>query len=333
MLSPLAFFIRLDKVIETPGMAIPVGEAVDISGTEVFNEDPLVDFLTVNVTTDRPTLLQVLDAWLDSDANVEDRGDVLGDLSQDESTQLNRFLMDQSQLVAKTVALRRLGYTVTTSTGGAFVLGVQEGAPASEKIKAGDLITKVNNIPTNTTEELRDALANNKPNIEIPVEVVRDDKTRTVEVTPEKNRNGETSLGVLVATEVLAEFPFNIAIDAGRVSGPSAGLAFALTIIDELSPGSLLGDSQIAATGSLELSGDVGPVGGTRLKAVAADKAGADLLFVPVSEVANAKKSANDMQVIGVETLDETLDALARNGGDALPSAGELAASRGEATS
>jgi len=121
-------------------------------------------------------------------------------------------------------------------------------------------------------------------------------------------------------TRVLkVDFPVKIKIATGDVSGPSGGLAFTLTIIDDLTPGNLTGGKTVAVTGTIDGDGNVGEVGGVPQKAVAARSAGARLMIVPRAEVRDARTKAGDMKVIGVSTLDEALAALRSNGGAAIP--------------
>ncbi len=92
-----------------------------------------------------------------------------------------------------------------------------------------------------------------------------------------------------VTKDLKLDFPVDVKIDPGAVSGPSAGLAFTLTIIDELTPGSLTGGKKVAVTGTMDLGGNVGEVGGVPQKTAAALDAGAKLFLVPTPEVAQAK--------------------------------------------
>ena len=50
------------------------------------------------------------------------------------------------------------------------------------------------------------------------------------------------------------------------IGGPSAGLAFTLALIDQLSPGQLTGGRNVAVTGTIGLDGTVGPIGGLAQK-------------------------------------------------------------------
>jgi PDZ domain-containing protein len=137
-------------------------------------------------------------------------------------------------------------------------------------------------------------------------------------------------MGVQVVNVVLDyNFPVDVEIDTGDVGGPSAGLAFTLAIIDDLTPGELTGGSDIAVTGTISGDGTVGPVGGTGQKAAAVRDAGIRLFLVPRDDYQAAVDHAgDDLDVVAVDTLDDALAALEERGGnvDELPPAGESAA-------
>lgn len=106
--------------------------------------------------------------------------------------------------------------------------------------------------------------------------------------------------------------PFDVAIDTGKVGGPSAGLEFALSIVDQLTAGELTGGQKVAVTGTIELDGSVGPVGGIPQKTVTVRRAGASLFLVPKDQVGEAQAKAGEgIEVVGVDTLDEAIQALA----------------------
>ena len=127
-------------------------------------------------------------------------------------------------------------------------------------------------------------------------------------------------LGVSLADRARYTFPVDIEIDTGQVGGPSAGLAFTLAILDRMTPGSLMGDQRVAVTGTIELDGSVGEVGGVDHKTEAAIREGAKLFLVPPGELELARKTAgNRIRVKAVRTLDEALKALEGAGGTPLP--------------
>ena len=104
-------------------------------------------------------------------------------------------------------------------------------------------------------------------------------------------------LGVASTTQTVFVFPFQVSIDVGAIGGPSAGLALTLGLLDVLSAGNLTGGHRIAATGTINLDGTVGDVGGVAQKAVAVRQAGAQVFFVPPDELKDAQSQAGSMKV------------------------------------
>ncbi|MDX6485825.1 MAG: Lon-like protease [Gaiellaceae bacterium] len=100
-------------------------------------------------------------------------------------------------------------------------------------------------------------------------------------------------------------------IDAGNVGGPSAGLAFALEVMEELGHNVDHG-YKVAATGEIELNGRVTPIGGVKQKTFGARQAKVDVFLVPAGDNAReAKRYANGLRVIPVQSFPQALRALA----------------------
>jgi PDZ domain-containing protein len=116
-------------------------------------------------------------------------------------------------------------------------------------------------------------------------------------------------------TKTVFVYPFDVTIDVGAIGGPSAGLALTLGLLDVLSAGNLTGGYRIAATGTINLDGTVGDVGGVAQKAVAVRKAGAQVFFVPPDELKDALSQAGSMKVMPVATLQQALNDLRALGG------------------
>src|SRR5699024_3606280 len=144
-----------------------------------------------------------------------------------------------------------------------------------------------------------------------------EEQTVTARLGADPEDDDQPRLGVSLATRPVFTFPFEVTIDSGEVGGPSAGLAVTLALIDLLSPGDLSGGGSVAVTGTIELDGAVGPVGGGRQKTEAAIGNGASLFLVPPHELDEAVEAAGDrLRVVAVSDLDEALEALVDIGGD-----------------
>ena len=299
---------------------------MSVKGAPTYRSRGSLLFLTVSVSNGKPNLWRYLAASLDDDSEVISYHDYFGNTTPAQDRKLNVQAMDNSQQAATKVALEKLGYTVTESGKGARVLRVAKDAPAAGKLEAGDVITAVDGQPVMFVEQLGPLVRQHPPGEPVTLTVERagaaggaPPETVTVETAanPRRPNKGSAYLGVVADTADLKfDFPVDVTIDPGPVSGPSAGLAFTLAIIDKMTPGNLTGGKKVAVTGEMLSDGTVGEIGGVAQKAVAADDAGAKLMLVPRSEARAARTRAGSMKVEGVTTLDDALAALRRSGGD-----------------
>jgi PDZ domain-containing protein len=320
-------FIRLPYVIVSPGNATPVDRVVRIDGARTFPQRGSLLFLTVSVTNGRPNVYRTIVGWLSKNQDVQPERDELGCLSRAEDDRQNVMLMDDSQQVAKAVALGRLGFPVSEHSAGALVFDIDPSSPACGKLLVGDHILAVDGHPVANATAVGPLVRAHAPGQTVRFTIQRDNQPRQDVVVrtkafPAGPDKGKAFVGISPADDVKFTFPPGLAvsIDPGPVTGPSAGLAFTLTLLDELTPGSLTGGRDVAVTGTIALNGDVGDVGGVAQKAITARNAGAKLFIVPVSEVATARKHAGSMKVVGVRTIEDALRALHDAGGAAVPS-------------
>jgi PDZ domain-containing protein len=116
----------------------------------------------------------------------------------------------------------------------------------------------------------------------------------------------------IIGIVAVDNFPFPVTIDSGGIGGPSAGLMWTLGLTDVLTPGDLTGGRTIAGTGTIDLEGKVGPIGGIEEKVAAAERAGAVLFFAPMDNAAAAMRVAGDMVIVPVQTYQQALDYLSQ---------------------
>jgi PDZ domain-containing protein len=157
--------------------------------------------------------------------------------------------------------------------------------------------------------QLREVLQRTEAGEPVTVTVRRGSRTTQVQVTTTAAEDGSTLLGVLV--DPVYDFPFDVQIQVERIGGPSAGMTFALGIIDKLTPGPLTGGENIAGTGTVDASGAVGPIGGIRQKVAGARDAGADWFLAPAGNCAELVGHVPDgLRVVRVGTLGQARDAV-----------------------
>lgn len=220
--------------------------------------------------------------------------------------------MTRSQQIAATVALRTLGYEVDAVPVGAEISLVLPDSPAARaELQPGDVIVRARDRDVRTPQDLRDALADLEPGAEVTITVEREGETavHTVATEAAEDDPERAVIGVLVQQAADIDLPVEIEIDAGSIGGPSAGLAFALHIVDELGSDVDRGRT-VVATGEILLDGSVGAIGGIRQKVIGARRAEADVFVVPEDNAEEARKYADGLRVVPVETFDEALSAL-----------------------
>ncbi len=304
-----------------PGTARQTNDLVEVPQDRRFQ--PKGQLLFVTVGLGRLKALGWLLAKGDPDIEIVPENVILGSAPKDKyREQVNQEMVDAKE-AATVVALGRLCEAVAETGTGARVEQVVDGAPAGiVGIVRGDTVTAVDGSPVTTADQALRVLRSKPPGAALALTVVGPTsgaQPRTVTATL-GSRNDDPSrsfLGVTLRTRQQDfSLPFDVSIDSGRVGGPSAGLEFALSIVDQLTPGELTGGRKVAVTGTIELDGTVGPVGGVPQKTVTVRKSGAKLFLVPKEQVAEAQAKAGNVEVVGVATLDEAIQALAAHGGD-----------------
>lgn len=309
-----AAVIHVPYVIISPGDATPLdAKVLAIPGHPAAKPGRLL-FLTVQVSTQDPNLYRYLSATLNSDDDVQKKADVIGCASYAANARLNALLMRDSQDTAKEVALTRLGYPVPHLGDQVMVADLVCGGPSDHHLQVGDLITAVDGHPVATSADVRPLVQAHKPGDLVYVTVRRG--AQTVEVAVRAgSTGGKAFLGIVSQTLGSWRFPITVNINTAAISGPSAGLAFTLAILNDLNVGDITGGHRVAATGTIEPDGSVGPVGGVAQKAIAAKQNGAVAFLVPAGEEKDARSHAGGLRVVAVHTVTDALSALQRLGG------------------
>ncbi len=300
-----------DKAVIAPGHTADIEEFVDVRDHPAYASDATISLVSVR-TSFAPSLFEVIGGWLDGALEVVDIEDILGERTVAENRDAGRLQMDQSTQVAVAVALEHLGHEIMTPIG-ARIERVMPDAPADDALREGDIVQAVGDTSITTAQQLSDTVKAHEPGATATFTALAPDgQTRTVTVTL-ADRDGVALLGVIVTTHVeFAEPPIDVRLHIENIGGPSAGLAFTLSVIDALTPEPLTGNLDVAATGTIHHDGSVGPIGGVPQKSHAVVRAGTDLFLVPAAQVEEATAVAEpSVAVVGVETLEEALAAIA----------------------
>jgi PDZ domain-containing protein len=227
--------------------------------------------------------------------------------------------MQLSQQVAAAVALRAAGRKVMMRPIGVRATYVGQGLPAFGKLEPGDVVVAVDGTPTPTLSDLRARMATHSPGDVVAFTVRRGKQTLVVKmktVGAGKGKDRKAIVGISTEQALDIHLPLQVRINAGSVGGPSAGVAFALDVMEELGKDVVHGH-KIAATGEILPNGSIGPIGGIKQKTIGARAAHVDAFLVPAGENATeARKYADGLRIIPVDTFPQALHALATLGGN-----------------
>lgn len=255
------------------------------------------------------TLVEALQGWLDPDVAIVPREEIYpdADQTQEQIRQENAELMEMSQQHATAAALKELGIQPTATY--VLVSAVAANAPATGKLQTGDVILSIDGHKVTKLEDVTEAITAHEPGEQVSMEIRRGGTHTTVKLPTIADQDGKSRVGIGV--EYGYEFPFQVNFAIGDIGGPSAGLMFALGIVDKLTPGEMTQGKFIAGTGTIDGAGTVGPIGGIQQKIIGARHAGAIMFLTPEDNCAEAGQSPpSGIRIVPVETLHDALAAI-----------------------
>ncbi|OCG75838.1 YlbL family protein [Microbacterium sediminis] len=292
------------------GVDVPL---IAVEGADTYETGGSLDLTTVQVVGNReqtPRWIEIAAAWLDPSKAVVPLESVFpaGTTSEQREEQ-NAVMMVDSQADATAAALRELGFEIDARI---TVASLVEDSPAEGLLREGDVVVSANGTHISDVTQLRELIqqAGGAP---VQIGYQRDGADATTTITPTRaviDGAESWAIGVSLMTDY-DEFPVDVHIQLDNVGGPSAGMMFALGIIDVLTPGEATGGEDIAGTGTIDGVGTVGPIGGIRQKLYGARDAGAEWFLAPESNCDQVVGHIPDgLSVVSVGTLDEARDAV-----------------------
>lgn len=294
-------FNTLDRSGETP--------VISVTGHETYPAKGNLDLTTVYVEggpTGPVSILGVFGAWLDGSKSVYPQELIYPTgTTKEQAEEQSSVAMTTSQENAVASALKELNIPFGQHLQAA---GLSDGSPSAGKVDDGDVFETINGKPITSLAVVQEELAAGK-GAPVTLVVQRAGESVTQTITPKDNGAGRYILGIML--KYLFTFPFDVKISLDKVGGPSAGLMFALGIVDTVTPGDLTGGKHIAGTGTISPDGTVGPIGGIRQKMLGARAGGATLFLAPADNCDEVVGNVPDgMQVVKVENLDQARSAV-----------------------
>lgn len=295
---------------------------IQIAGRKTYPADGHLNMTTVRVTGAdyHMNLIESVFGWIRHDDKVVEHSTLYpGGQTAEQADQQNAEEFTQSQDSAKVAALNELKIAVPSRV---IVGAVISGGASQGVLHAGDVIKAVDGTAVKQPDDVAELVTKHRPGQKTVFTIVGAAQakgkpadnlpSRQVTVTTRKSDDTGPSravVGIQAAVEHL--FPFSIDIRLADVGGPSAGMMFALGIVDKLTPGDMTGGKFVAGTGTIDDSGNVGPIGGIGLKTIGARDKGAQYFLTPADNCGEAAKDIpHGLTLVKVKTLDDAMAAL-----------------------
>jgi PDZ domain-containing protein len=311
-----AALIPVPYVILSPGPTLntlgtrPGGKPlIQISGHRAYPTNGHLNLVTVSYQggpLDGFNVFTALQAWLTPHEAVVPEQELFGtNQTQQQVARQDTQQMVSSQQIAEAAALCQIGIKFDTVDTVNFV---ETGMPATRVLRKGDVITAVDGRPVTCRTPAGTLIKARAPGAPVVLTVDRHGTTRKFRLkTADARGSAVVGVGVLETYR----FPFQVRINVGNIGGPSAGLMFALGIVDKLTPGDLTGGRFIAGTGEIAVNGAVGPIGGIQQKMAGARASGATVFLTPAANCPDTAGAVpQGLRVIKVSTLAGAVHAL-----------------------
>lgn len=323
----LAFvFWPLPYYIEYPGAAENVAKYVKVNHQKAHTKG---QFMLVYVSLMQATPATLLASYFQDYHEIESKADVLGDNDTAEYNQVQEYYMDDAVNQAKYVALKLAGKEVWQNYLGMYVMSVASDSTFKDKLRVGDVITKINGVHYSNSQAFIQAVGKMPENTQISLTILRNGHEKILTGKTKKITKKRVGIGITLADRSEIKTSIPIEANLADIGGPSAGLMLTLQMYMQVSQQDLTKGQKIAGTGTMDKTGRVGDIGGIDKKVVASAKAGAKIFFAPNNPVSKAEKKANPqalsnyaeakktakaigtkMKIVPVKTIQDALDYL-----------------------
>ncbi len=304
-------FVKSDYYFMSPGP--PYQWNIEIENVQTYEYEGNLYQLTVR----RDEANYFVYAWarLNSQIDLYPREVILPDgVTPQELSEISIQNMMTSENVAIAVALDSLNYDIQSEGDGVLVVGLLDDSPVKDKLIKNDLIVSINNELVKSVSEFISMLRTYEIGDIVNIGLIRNEQKLTIEtkLIEHVEYENEPMVGFLASTpNQQFIFPFEVDIKTGNVGGPSAGMMMALNVYNLLTEDDITNGKKIAGTGTIEIDGSIGPVGGVKQKVIAAKRANAGLILVPTANYEEASVFADDnTQIVAVDSFDNALNVI-----------------------
>lgn len=308
VLAVAAWPVELPYYAYSSGPVRDALNVISVEDEELASYPPSGELLMLTVSLQKVNIYEAVQAELDPAVDLV-RVEAIRQPDETDEEFRNRGLqaMDSSIINAITVAFRQLDIPLEIDSDGVLVIDRLPDTPSAQVLQNGDVITSLEGKSITALEQLQEVTFQRSPGDQVELTIDRNgtEQQVVVELVANPEDSSRAQFGIMAG---LHNPTYPIDVNSEVIGGPSAGLMYTLAIIDTLEPGDLTGGRIVAGTGTVSPDGTVGPIGGVRQKAVAAELAGAEYMLVPVDNLAEAHTAPiEDLQLIAVNSVQEAL--------------------------
>ncbi len=312
LLASVMTILPMPYAINQPGPTFDIldadtGPLLTIAGAQTYESTGELRITTVSQkrgSTARMTLGPVIRGWFSSTEHIFPESLLAPTPSGEETQAADEWVTSQQR--AAVSALEELGIEVPVMLN---VVEIMEISHAHGALAVGDTIVGIEGQRIVSYADISRILGDVGGGDSIDVMVDRAGSETTVSFATIDDGDGGALMGIWIRPDFDIPVDVDVAID--DVGGPSAGLMFALAIMDTLTPLDELGGASVAGTGTIDLDGDVGPIGGIEIKLAGAARDGAEWFLAPAENCAQVVGNIPDgLAVVSVEGLGDAYDAL-----------------------
>lgn len=327
LLFAMACFLPVPNYfLEVPGSAENLRSFVTVNGQRDHYDG---SFMLTTVGIRRATAMMLFESLFQSGDEIVSQKELMGDSSSAEYDQMQKYYMTDSQNTATAVALKLADKSYEMEYKGVYVMSILPNSPFADQLKVGDTVNQINGKKFEESQEMIDWLKKEKVGSEITIGYEQEGHQKEATGKLIKLENGHPGIGITLVNHTEIKTPEKINIDAGSIGGPSAGLMFTLEIYTLVTQQDIRKGYEIAGTGTIDMDGKVGSIGGIDKKVRAASKEGAEIFFAPDEPVSKeikkldpkaknnyqiaketAEKIGTTMKIVPVKTVEEAIKYL-----------------------
>jgi len=310
VISTIVFLIPFPYYINAPGGLIDMSKRIKMDN--IYESKGSINM--AYVTELKATIPTLIVAYFKKTWDVVKINDIKYDNQTIEEMNFrNRMLLKEAGNNAIIVAYNKLGRTAKIVNQDLIITYVDE--KADTDLKIGDIIVEIEGYEVNNYSSLISIVQKYEEGDTIKIKVKKDDKVIDKQATLYFDYD-RVVIGIVLTPDLTLKTIPKIDLKfENSESGPSGGLMTAIAIYDSLTKTDLTKGKRIVGTGTIDIDGNVGNIGGVEYKLIGAVKEKADIFLVPSGSnyedaIKLKKKNKYDITIVSIKTFNQAIEYL-----------------------